>query len=133
MATLNDRRRSARGQSRRETPRWWINRNIQIYINQPPEGITPLVLMGRTYDMSATGLSVHFPALDCDIQDLFDGAGQLEVVISTTPTLVRFKATPVHCETIVPGLPDKSACIGMRVDQEDSGYQKYLEYLREFQ
>jgi hypothetical protein len=133
MAVLNDRRRATRGQSRRRTPRWCVDRTIQIHINEPPGRVEPLMLIGRTYDMSATGLSIQLPALDCDIQDLFDGPGPLEVVISTTPTLIRVKATPVHCETIVHGLPDKSASIGMRIEQEDSGYSKYLEYLSEFQ
>lgn len=134
MAVLNDRRRTTRPQNRRGAPRWWVNRNVQLHLSRPvAESNQPLILMGYTYDMSATGLSVHLPALDCNIQNLFDEAGKLEVVLSTTPRLVRVKARPVHCETIVPGLPDKNACIGMLVDEQDSNYSTYIEYLREFQ
>jgi hypothetical protein len=137
MALLNDRRQTMRGQSRRRAPRWWINRNAQIYLGQsltPADSSKqPLILMGYTYDLSATGLSVYLPALDCDIQDLLNENGQVEVVLSTTPRQVKVKATPVRCETIVPALQDKSACIGMRIDQHDNNYQKYIEYLREFQ
>lgn len=134
MAVLNDRRQTRRGQSRRQSPRWWVNRNVQIHVSpSTAERKKPLILMGYTYDMSATGLSVHLPALDCNIQDLFEESNNLEVVLSTTPTMVRVRAKPVHCETIVPGLPDKSASIGMVVDEQDTNYPTYIDYLRELQ
>ena len=105
---------------------------MQLHVGQPAGGNKgPLILIGRTYDLSASGLSVYLPAVDCNIQELFDE--KLDVVFSITPMRVKVKATPVRCETIVPGLPDKSACIGMKIDQQDGGYPKYLEYLREFQ
>jgi hypothetical protein len=136
MAALNDRRQITRDPSRRQTPRWWVNRNAQIHISQlepSADRKQPLILMGYTYDMSATGLSVHLPALDCGIQELLGTGGPLEVVLSITPKQVKVKATPVHCETIKPGMLHTSACIGMRIDQEDESYSNYLEYLREFQ
>jgi hypothetical protein len=135
IATLNDRRQTTRGQSRRRTPRWRVNRNVQIHVSQPNQSADrkqPLILMGYTQDLSATGLSIYLPALDCNIHDLLEGAGSLEVVLSTTPRQVRVKATPVHCETIAPGLIDKSATIGMLIDEQDSNYPNYIEYLREF-
>jgi hypothetical protein len=89
--------------------------------------------MGHTYDLSATGLSVNLPAVDCDIQGMFDDGGLIEIVLSITPRLVRVKVKPVHCETIVPGIPHKSACIGMKIDREDKDYPNYIEYLRELQ
>jgi hypothetical protein len=137
MTLLNDRRQTMRGQSRRQAPRWWVNRNAQIHLRQteaPTDGRKqPLILMGYTYDMSATGLSVYLPSLDCNIQDLLNESGQLDVVLSITPRQVKVKVISVRCETIVPALPDKSACIGMCIDQQDSGYPTYIEYLREFQ
>lgn len=134
MAILNDRRRTTRGQSRRRAPRWRVNRNVQIHLKQAAaKSKQPLILMGYTYDLSETGLSIHLPALDCNIQDLFVEAGNLEVVLSITPRLVRVKARPVHCETIIPDLPDRSASIGMVIDEDDRNYLTYIEYLREFQ
>lgn len=136
MAVINDRRGSARGRSRRQTPRLWLTRNVQIHISQlhpASHAAQPLILMGYTYDLSATGLSVFLPALDCNIQELFDDGDSLDIVLSTTPRQVKVKATPIHCEAEVPGLMDKSACIGMRIDQQDSGYPNYVEYLHEFQ
>jgi hypothetical protein len=57
----------------------------------------------------------------------------LEVVIATTPQVIRVKARPVHCETTSALLPVESACLGMLIDEQDNGYPKYLEYLSEFQ
>ncbi|HEX8748203.1 MAG TPA: hypothetical protein VF717_13600 [Pyrinomonadaceae bacterium] len=57
----------------------------------------------------------------------------LDVIIGTTPELIRVKASPVHCETTSTLLPVESACIGLLIDEQDDGYQMYLKYLREFQ
>lgn len=122
--------------TRRSAPRLLINRNVQLCINSSaPDSDTahqPKLLFGCTHDMSATGLSLTLPALDCSVQELFGMDEPLEVVIATTPELIRVKARLVYCETTSALLPVESACIGLMIDEQDSGYTKYLEYLREF-
>lgn len=133
MIALNDRRRSARPTTRRQAPRWLINRNAQIYLKSAALDAAPRMLFGYTYDMSATGLSLTLPALDCSVQELFDLTEPLEIVIAVTPEVIKVKATPVHCETTSDVVPIESACIGVEINERDNGYQRYLEYLKEYQ
>lgn len=133
MVVLNDRRRSARPSTRRQAPRWLVNRNAQIYLKAAATETAPRMLFGYTHDMSARGLSLTLPALDCSVQDLFDLKEPLEIVIAVTPEVIKVKATPVHCETTSNELPIESACIGVEITEHDNGYQRYLDYLKEFQ
>lgn len=137
MAVLNDRRKTPRETTRRNAPRLLINRNAQLYLQSaaPASGSAepPRLLFGYTYDLSATGLSITLPALDCSVQELFDMEESLEVVLATTPELIRVKARPVHCETTGEMMIMESACIGLLITEQDNGYGKYLEYLRELQ
>jgi hypothetical protein len=133
MVTLNDRRRSPRPTTRRQAPRWLINRNAQIYLRSAAVDAAPRMLFGYTHDMSATGLSLTLPALDCSVQELFDLTEPLEIVIAVTPEVIKVKVTPVHCETTSNVVPVESACIGVAINEHDNGYQRYLQYLKEFQ
>lgn len=133
MAALNDRRRNPREPSRRRAPRWLVNRNVQIYLKSAAVDSAPRQLFGYTHDLSATGLALTLPALDCSVQDLFDLKEPLEIVIAVTPEVIKVRALPVHCETTNDVVPIESACIGVHINEQDNGYQRYLEYLKEFQ
>ena len=133
MATINDRRFTPRGHGRRQMPRLLVKWNVQIHLRQGPDATKPpKILFGFTYDISPDGLSVVLPALDCEVQELFDLGDPLDVVLATTPRTIKVKAAAVHCETDFPLQVIKSACIGMRVQREDDSYHRYVEFIREF-
>jgi hypothetical protein len=138
MALLNERRQTPRGQSRRLAPRWIFYQNVQTRFSLHDldlgDASKDIILMGQTYDLSATGLSIVIPLVDCSIRDLLDASGTVWILIETQSGYVEVKAAPVHCENVGAAISGKSACIGMRIeDTLESSYRKYIQFLREFQ
>jgi hypothetical protein len=86
----------------------------------------PLSLMGRTYDLSARGLSVGLPSVRADKRFPTGQNPRAEVSVITPSGLVEIEASAMY--VLAPGERDCShgSIVGLRIDGISESHQKLL-------
>ena len=104
--------------------------NLSLLDNDVQNSDSSLVFLGRTQDLSATGLGMVLPSTIID-ERFCSGSNRLNLSLHLPGGVVSMEVSPVRCERLTSPYMNHGYLLGTRITNVDdrARFERYLETL----